>query len=132
MAKLMGDTRRTRRLAALIKAELSDLMIKKVKDPRLELISITHVDVSPDLKQAKIYYSMMSETKPEQAQAGFKKACSFLRHELATRLHLKTTPRLEPIYDKSLVRGAAMSAFIDQVRAKDKSDRPGPDEEDQE
>ncbi len=116
----MSDTRRSRRLGALIQAELSGLLLRKVKDPRLKLVSITQVDVSPDMKQAKVYYSSMEEGSKPQVEKAFKSAASFLRHELAANLDLKVTPRLVPVYDDSMLKGAAMSDFIDQVRKQDR------------
>ncbi len=111
--------RRLQKLGALIKAELAELILRRVKDPRVKNLSITGVEVSPDLKQAKVYFSLWDEKNQAQAQAGFQAAASFLRGQLASRLRLKTVPRLIPIYDPSLVRGAAMDKLIRRVRAHD-------------
>ena len=126
----MPETRRTRRLNALIQAELSSLLLRKVKDPRLKLVSITGVDVSPDLRQAKVFFSPMDEHKKQEVEQAFKSAASFLRRELASNLQLKIMPRLFPVYDDSMVRGAAMSDYIEQVRQKDRELNPaGEDDE---
>ncbi len=113
--------RRLQKLGSLIKAELAELILRRVKDPRVKDLSITEVDVSPDLKQAKVYFSLWDEKNQAQAEAGFKAASSFLRGQLASRLRLKTVPRLIPIYDSSLVRGAAMDKLIRRVRAADRA-----------
>ena len=117
----MANTRRTRRLGSLIRAELGDLLTRKVKDPRLAFISITGVDVSPDMGQAKVYFSLMDESKAAEAEAGFKAASGFLRGALAKKLNLKVIPRLVPVYDPSLVRGSEMTALINRVRAEDQA-----------
>lgn len=111
----MAETRRTRRLSSLIQSALGELLIRKVKDPRLGMISITGVDVSPDMSQAKVYYSLMDQRELDEVQRGFVKAAGYLRRELAHKLRLKTMPRLIPVYDSTLRHGAEMSALIDQV-----------------
>lgn len=112
-------TRRTERLGNLILAELADLLLKRVKDPRLAGMTLTGVDVSPDLAQAKIYFSLLDASRRRQVEDGFKAAAPFLRRELATRLAIKTTPRLVLAYDASLVQGAEMERLIRQVRQAD-------------
>ncbi|MCA1988096.1 MAG: 30S ribosome-binding factor RbfA [Desulfarculus sp.] len=112
-------TRRTERLGNLILAELADLLLKRVKDPRLTGMTLTGVDVSPDLAQAKVYFSLLDASRRREVEAGFQAAAPFLRRELATRLAIKTTPRLVLAYDASLVRGAEMERLIRQVRQAD-------------
>jgi len=77
------------------------------------------VDVSPDLSQAKVFFSLLEHDQHDQALAGFKAAAGFLRRELAARLHLKTIPRLVPVYDDSLARGAHMEQVLQEARAQD-------------
>ena len=113
--------RRLQKLGSLLKTELAELILRRVKDPRVKDLSITGVDVSPDLKQAKVYFSLWDEKNQAQAEAGLKAAASFLRGQLASRLRLKTVPRLIPIYDSSLVRGAAMDKLIRRVRQDDQA-----------
>ena len=71
-------TRRTERLGNLIQAELADLLLKRVKDPRLAGMTLTGVDVSPDLAQAKIYFSLLDASRRRQVEDGFKAAAPFL------------------------------------------------------
>lgn len=133
----MMGTRRTQRLANLIQAELGDLLLKRAKDPRLALITITGVDVSPDLSQAKIFYSLLEAARRPEVEAALKAASPFLRHELASRLQTKVIPRLVPIYDPSLAEGVRMDGLIRQARQQDQAlaaargDQPEPDGEDQ-
>lgn len=120
----MGDTRRTRRLASLIRGELGLLLLRKIKDPRLGLVSITGVDVSPDMSQAKVFYSLLDDRDQKEVQKGFVRAAGFLRRELAHKLNLKSMPRLVPVYDASLKEGMEMDALIRRVRAGDKANSP--------
>lgn len=124
-------TRRTKRLGALLQAELADLLLRRVKDPRMTGVSITGVDVSPDMRQAKVYYSPLDEQRRAEVEAGFEAASPFLRGQLAARLHLKIIPRLTPVYDASLTRGAEMDALIRQVRERDRdlAGRSGDDDD---
>ncbi len=112
-------TRRTKRLGNLIQAELGDLLLTKVKDPRVGMVSVTAVDVAPDLSQAKVYFSLLEEGRRDEALAGLKAAAGFLRGQLASRLNLKTMPRLIPVYDSSLAQGARMDQLVKQARQKD-------------
>jgi ribosome-binding factor A len=103
----------------LIQAELASLLMKRVKEPRLKDVTITGVDVSPDLRQAKVFFSMLDAAKIQDAIAGFNAAAPFLRRELAARLQTKVTPRLMPVYDDSMARGADMNELIRKVREED-------------
>ncbi len=114
-------TRRTERLSALILAELADLLRRKVQDPRLEGVTLTGVDVSPDLSLAKIFFSLLEGGRRGEVEKGLQKAAPFLRKELASRLQIKTVPRLVPVYDASLMEGAHMEKVIRQVRAQDQA-----------
>lgn len=127
-------TRRTERLGNLIQAELADLLLKRVKEPRLAGMTLTGVDVSPDLAQARIFYSLLDAGRRTEVEAGFKAAAPFLRRELAARLVLKTTPRLVLSYDPSLAQGAAMDNLIRQARQADRdlAAARGDDPDDQE
>ena len=90
-----------------------------MKDPRLKLVSLTEVQVSPDLRRARAYYSILDESRAEEVQRGLKSALPYLQRELGARLTTKFTPRLAFIRDHSLANGAAMDALIDRVRAQD-------------
>lgn len=114
-------TRRTKRLGNLILAELGGLLARRVKDPRVAAVSLTAVDVAPDLSQAKVYFSVLDPSHSDQALAGLRAAAGFLRKELAANLRLKTMPRLVPVYDDSLIKGAHLDQVIRQARAQDEA-----------
>jgi len=97
--------------------ELSEI-IRSIKDPRIQaaFISITNVDCTPDLKYAKIYYSVIA-TEEERADIarGFKSASGFIRKQLAERLNLRMTPELKFLSDESMEKGADITKLIKQV-----------------
>src|SRR5947208_8274592 len=102
----MPNPHRQERLGELIAIELSDLMRTRVKDPRVGFASITHVEVSGDLRHAKVMVSVMG-TEEEQAATmqGLKNASGFLRRELAERITLRYMPDLVFKLDHSIAEG---------------------------
>lgn len=111
-------TRRTERVNELLRAELSEILRREVKDPRLSvLFSLTEVHVSPDLKSARVYLSVMGdEAEKESVFRALKAATPFLRRLLRSRLtSLRYTPELTFVPDLSMERGARLSALIDEV-----------------
>jgi ribosome-binding factor A len=101
-------SRRIERINHLLRQEIADLLRREVKDATLStaLISITDVDTSPDLRSAKVYFSVYGEEEEVQAaQAHLKRASGFLHHNLKERLDLRYTPHLEFVLDRSLAQG---------------------------
>ena len=89
-----------------VQRELAAL-IPTVKDPRVTgLISVTGVDVTPDLKFAKVYISVLEKSGSEQVLKGLKSAAGYLRRELGRALNLRSTPELEFLQDDSMAKGA--------------------------
>ena len=108
--------RRSERISELIKREISRLLEREVNDPRLStLISVTEVSLSPDLKYAKVFISVLEDANKEEVLAGFNIASGFLRRELASHLNLKCTPQLRFYYDDSVERGSKVLKLIEKV-----------------
>ena len=107
-----------------VKKELS-LVLREVKDPRIKdaFISITSVEVSGDLKFAKVYYSAMMGDKKEVAK-GLKSSAGFIRREIARRLNLRMTPEFSFYEDHSIEHGAHISKLLNQIEIS-----PEPEEE---
>lgn len=106
------------RLAEEIKRELSSIIAKEVKDPRLGMISITDVNVSRDLSWAKVYYSQLgSEEERANTLEGLNKAKGFVRTELSKRLRVRHTPEIIFQFDPSLEQGAKMDALLRTLQA---------------
>lgn len=100
------QTHRTRRVADLIAREIASLIQRNLKDPRVTLVTVTGAEVSPDLRSAKVFYSVFGDAGKREATAqALEKAKGFLRRELGARLDLKATPELRFVYDDTLDRG---------------------------
>ncbi|OGO51620.1 MAG: ribosome-binding factor A [Chloroflexi bacterium RBG_16_68_14] len=111
-------TRRTERINDLLREEISDLLRREVKDPRVGgLVTITEVDVSPDLRQAKVFVSVLgSEEEKTSTFQALEAASHFLRRELRKRLTIRRMPELTFHPDDSLERGARILSLLDQAR----------------
>lgn len=109
-------TRRQKQVSSLIQKELSDLLEKRVSDPRLDFATITAVEISPDLRQAHIFVSVMGNQ--QEAMEGFDHAASFLRRELGSRLALRYVPELTFHLDDSLERGQRIDQLLEEIHQK--------------
>jgi len=101
-------SRRIERINHLLRQEIADLLTREVKDAALStaMISIIDVETSPDLRTAKVYFSVFGdEDVIEAAAAHLKRASGFLHRNLMERLDLRYTPHLEFVLDRSLARG---------------------------
>ena len=114
-------SRRLERVNELIRDELSDLILREVRDPRLGgLISITRVETTPDLYTARIFVSIMDE--PEQQQTALRalnSAAAFFHRELKGRLQTRRVPFLNFHLDKSIQEGAEILALMNEVSRQD-------------
>ena len=109
---------RPEKLGDLIQRELSDLLRRELRDPRVGMITLTGVDVSPDLSHAKVFFTTLSEAHVAEAHEGLTRAAGFLRSQLARRIKLYTTPELRFVYDESVERGDRLSRLIDSASPK--------------
>ena len=105
-----------------MKKELA-LVLREVKDPRLSdaFISVTAVDVTGDLKYAKVYYSAMMGDKKEVAK-GLKSSAGYIRREIARRLNLRMTPEFTFIEDHSIEHGAHISKLLNGIEISPEED----------
>ncbi|HHI97465.1 MAG TPA: 30S ribosome-binding factor RbfA [Thermodesulfatator atlanticus] len=109
---------RDRRLADFIQEEVSQIIREELSDPALQrFITISQVEVSPDLKKANVYYQVHGDEEVEEAVArGFKRARSYIRHLLAQRLHTKFVPELEFLPDKREAEAERLEALFARIR----------------
>lgn len=113
-------TRRQQRVAEQIRHEISQLIERELDDPRLEMISITEVTISADLREANVYASsLQGEAMRDDVLAGLEHARGLLRHGLAERMKLRIVPDLHFHWDKSLETGDRISKLIDQIEEQD-------------
>ena len=121
----MPNAHRQEKLGEQITLEISDLIRTRLKDPRIGFASITHVEVSGDLRHAKVFVSVMGSEKDQAAtMQGLRNASGFLRHELAGRLTLRYMPELAFKLDTSIQEGARILALINQVEQEEKISAP--------
>ncbi|MDP3637909.1 MAG: 30S ribosome-binding factor RbfA [Azonexus sp.] len=108
---------RSDRVAEQVRRDLADLIRSELKDPRVGMMSLTAVELTPDYAHAKIFFSTLNSEHVEEVQVGLRRASGFLRRELGKRLHIHTLPELHFISDNSIELGASMSLLIDQANA---------------
>ena len=112
----MPNAHRQEKLGELIAVELSELIRTRLKDPRIGFASITHVEVSGDLRHAKVFVSVMGSPEEQVAtMKGLKHATGFLRHELASRLVLRFMPELVFKLDTSIAEGARILELLQKI-----------------
>jgi ribosome-binding factor A len=126
-------TRRAERISSLIRQDIGELLQAHTNDPRLKtLISVTQVQTSADLKNAKISVSVLGDKKQqEDALKAFRSAARYFRHELAQRLTTRVIPELTFELDQSIERGVRISNLIDQVVSEDAENARARDTESQ-
>jgi ribosome-binding factor A len=109
--------KRTVQVGGLIQQVLADLLLRKIKDPRLQMVTITGVKVSPDLKTARVYFSRYGdEDAVRQAAAGLQKAAGYIRRELGIRLQLRYVPELQFLHDTSYAYGDRIDTLLKTLR----------------
>lgn len=93
--------KRSQRVSHLIRKEVSDIIMNRLKDPRLGFVTVTDVEVTPDLKLAHVYYSVLKEEDIETTGEILDSSKSYIRSELGRRISMKFTPALEFHFDKA-------------------------------
>jgi ribosome-binding factor A len=117
-------TRRQRQVAELLHEEIGTLILRKARDPRLRGVTVTGVEVSPDLENAWVYVSVLgTQEEAQEALAGLKSATGFLRREIAAALSLRIVPHLMFRLDDSIERGMRIDRLLDSI-AKTRSSTP--------
>jgi ribosome-binding factor A len=114
-------TTRTRpaRVAQRIQEEIARMLTRGLKDPRVGFVTVTGVDVTADLAQATVFYSVMGdEASRKDTQAGLEAARGFLRREISRELQMRHTPELLFKYDPSVEQGDRIERLLKEVNAK--------------
>ena len=108
--------KRTVQVGGLLQREISELLVRKIKDPRLDMVTITGVEVSPDLKLARVYFSRFGNPEElRQGQEGLQSAAGFIKRELGQRLKLRHVPDLEFVHDTSFEYGDRIETLLKTV-----------------
>ncbi|GAK48184.1 ribosome-binding factor A [Secundilactobacillus oryzae JCM 18671] len=105
------------RLTQEIQKEVTDILLKRVRDPRVEGVTITGVEVTGDLQQATIYYSILSDkaSVAEKTAQGLDKATGLIRSELGSRLNIFKTPELKFERDESVQYGSHIDQLLNKL-----------------
>ncbi len=120
-------TRRTERIAGELLAELARLLREEVTDPRVGVVTLTRIDVAPDLTNALVFWSALDVggDRIDQHQAGLDSAASFLRRRIASALPLKRSPELRFRYDPSLVLGTRTLSLLHELEPEEAEGNDG-------
>jgi ribosome-binding factor A len=120
---MQENSRRSQRVASQIKSEISWLIEHSLRDPDKGFVTVTRVRLSPDLKIASVYYSVLGGDKERDAsKEALTRAKSFLKRELGGRIQLRVVPELRFFYDDSLDYSDKIADLLNKIN-KDESDR---------
>lgn len=111
------SVKRSERVSDLIKAEISDILHKEIRDPVIGPVTVTDVKMSNDLRSARIYFVRLgSDLKSTEAEQHLQKAAGFLKRELGRRITLRYMPDLIFFYDKSFEYGSRIEKLLSEIR----------------
>lgn len=117
------SSQRAQRVAETIHKEISSLLIKGLKDPRIGFVTITSVDVTSDLRQARVYYTLMaSQDDRAETQAGLNSCSSYIRQQLGRQLRMRFVPEIHFEYDASFDYGQKIEKLLSEVKADEQKD----------
>ena len=125
MPKRSSKPNRSYQVADQIQRDLSELIARELKDPRVGMVTINAVEVTPDYAHAKVFFSLLNGD-PEETATGLNAAAGFLRNGLFKRLHIHTVPTLHFIFDRTTERAADMNALIAKAVASRSKDDETP------
>lgn len=126
----MKSFSRADRVSNEIQKILAEILRKDIKDPRLEMATITGVEMTKDLRIARIYFAVTGgEDRIEKAQQGFQSAVGFIKRTLASELELRYMPDLKFFYDKSFDYGARIDALLKSINTENGKDQSTPETE---
>ncbi len=117
----MLSGKRAVRVGDMILKEIAFLLLEKVKDPRVRGITLTGIRLSNDLKQAKLFYSVVGDQREiERAMTGLNSAKGFIKREIGTRMELRYVPEISFVHDPSLEDGSHMERVFEKLREAEK------------
>jgi ribosome-binding factor A len=119
----MSQGSRPDRVADQIRSELATLLAREVHDPGIGFVTLTRVQVSPDLQVARVLYTVLGDAKARESSArALGRAATFLRRQIGSRLRLKRAPELRFVYDDSVAGQDRIERILNELHA-----TPGPD-----
>lgn len=113
--------KRATRVADQIRMEIADILMRKTKDPRIGVVTVTDVEVTDDLRVARVFVTVLGDEGVRKvAMAGLSKAAGFIRTELGRRLQLRYTPELTFYPDEAGARGDRVLSLLEQALVQDR------------
>jgi ribosome-binding factor A len=124
---------RTARVGDQVRVEIAELLARVVRDPGIGFLTITHVKVTPDLQQARVYYTTLGDERARtETRKALERVTPFLRRHLGQRLRLRRVPELQFFFDESVERGDRIEQILQELSAERGEDpanaATGPDE----
>jgi ribosome-binding factor A len=116
--------KRAERVSDQMKQEIADILMRKIKDPRVGFVTVTEVEVADDLRNAKVFVSVYGSEKAATLK-GLESASPYIRSELGRRMRMKFIPELLFRYDDSVERGAHINELLHEIQEKDEEKGPG-------
>lgn len=114
---------RAKQVGEQMKKELSEIIGRKIKDPRVGFVTVTDVEVTGDLQQAKVFISVLGDEKQrEETLIGLAKATGFIRSEIGKRIRLRKTPEILFEFDESIDYGNRIETLLNQIQKSDKNE----------
>ena len=112
------QSRRIDRIEEQLRIELSEILEREIQDPRIGLATVTHVKISPDLRHARVFVTVLGDdVQRKKTLEGLRSAASYVRHSLSKRLHhLKRVPELAFDYDEDLEKEMRIEELLEQIK----------------
>lgn len=109
-------SRRVARVAEALQESIAELIQREIKDPRVGMVTITRVAVSPDLRHARVYFSRLGgEAERRRSLEGLRSAAGFIRSQVGRRLRLRVAPEIRFEFDENIEYAARMARILDDV-----------------
>ncbi len=112
----MHPYKRSKRVGDLLREEIADIVLNRVKDPRVGFVTVTAVKVSDDLSIARVYISVLKKEKTEETLMVLNSASGFIRAEVGKRVRIKKLPRLEFLEDESIEYGERIDSILRKIK----------------
>ena len=125
----MGQLR-VEKVQELMKQEISQIILRELKDPRIGFVTVTSVECTGDLREAKVYVSLMgNESQVKSCWMGLNSSLGFIRREIGKRIRLRVTPEISFALDKSLDYSAHIQELLLKIKAEEEANGKHSDEE---
>lgn len=123
MARERGPRIRPERVAEQLRMDVADILQNELKDPRLGLVTCTRVDLTSDLRHAKLYVSVLGEeSAKESSMEALESATGYVRKKLSKRLGLRVSPEIVFVFDPSVEYGIRLEGLIEQTKERSPDD----------